>query len=70
MSAKIEILTVWILSIIGFLAKHDFLFFISITVQIMIGIKNLPGACKVILIILYNIKRKLHKKLIDIQKNK
>jgi hypothetical protein len=48
MSAKIEILTVWILSIIGFLAKHDFLFLISITVQIMIGIKNLPGACKVI----------------------
>jgi hypothetical protein len=48
MSAKIEILAVWVLSIIGFLSKHDALFLISITVQIMIGIKNLPGACKVI----------------------
>jgi hypothetical protein len=70
MSAKIEFLTVWILSIIGFLAKHDVLFFVSISVQLIIGIKNLPGACKVMLIILYNLKRKLHKKLLDIQKNK
>ena len=48
MNVKIEIATIWTLSIISFLSKHDFLFFVTITVQILIGIKNLPGACKVI----------------------
>jgi len=46
MNAKIEIVTIWIMSIIGFLAKHDLLFFVSISVQIIIGIRNIPGACK------------------------
>jgi hypothetical protein len=46
MSAKIEIVTIWIMSIIGLLAKHDLLFFVSISVQIIIGIRNFPGACQ------------------------
>lgn len=48
MSAKIELFVVWVLSIVGYLAKHDTLFFVSISVQLIIGIKNLPGAIKVI----------------------
>jgi hypothetical protein len=48
MSAKIEFLTVWILSIVGFLSKHDLLFFISISAQIIIAVRNLPGAIKVV----------------------
>ena len=46
MNAKIEIVTIWIMSVIGFLAKHDLLFFVSISVQIIIGIRNFPGACQ------------------------
>ena len=61
MTAKFEIAAIWILGIIGYLSKHDFLFFVSISVQVIIGLKNLPGACKVMLIILYNLKDKLNK---------
>lgn len=48
MNTKFEIAAVWILGIVGYLSKHDFLFLVTVTVQIMIGIRNLPGACKVI----------------------
>ena len=48
MTAKFEIAAIWILGIVGYLSKHDFLFFVSISVQVIIGLKNLPGACKVI----------------------
>ena len=62
MSVKFELFVVWVLSIVGYLAKHDVLFFVSITVQIVIGIKNLPGAAAVILKYLYRIKDKLNQK--------
>jgi hypothetical protein len=48
MTAKFEIAAIWILGIVGYLSKHDFLFFVTITVQIIIGVKNTPGAWKVI----------------------
>ena len=46
MSAKIEYAFLTIMSIIGFLAKHDLLFIVSLVAQIIFAIKNLPGACK------------------------
>lgn len=44
MSAKIEYAFLTIMSIIGFLAKHDLLFIVSLGAQIIFAIKNLPGA--------------------------
>jgi len=46
MSAKIEYFFLTIMSIVGFLSKHDTLFIISVIAQILFIIKNLPGACK------------------------
>lgn len=46
--AKIEYATIVLFSIIGFLSKHDFLFMLSVSAQIIFALKNLPGACKVI----------------------
>jgi len=46
MSAKIEYLFLTVMSIVGFLSKHDTLFIISVIAQILFIIKNLPGACK------------------------
>jgi hypothetical protein len=39
-----------IMSIIGFLSKHDLLFSISLIAQVLFAIKNLPGA-------FYNLKQ-------------
>lgn len=60
MNAKIEIVTIWIMSIIGFLAKHDLLFFVSISVQIIIGIRNFPGACQNI----KNLKNRIYARMV------
>ncbi len=46
MSAKIEYFFLTVMSIVGFLSKHDTLFIISIIAQILFIIKNLPGAYK------------------------
>ena len=46
MNAKFEYAVLTIMSIIGFLSKHDVLFIISIIAQILFAIKNLPGAYK------------------------
>jgi hypothetical protein len=46
MSAKIEYFFLTVMSIVGFLSKHDTLFIISVIAQILFIIKNLPGACK------------------------
>ena len=45
MSVKFEYALLTIMSIIGFLSKHDVLFTISVIAQIIFAIKNLPGAC-------------------------
>jgi len=50
MSAKFEYALLTIMSIIGFLSKHDLLFSISLIAQVLFAIKNLPGAC-------YNLKQ-------------
>jgi hypothetical protein len=50
MSVKFEYALLTIMSIIGFLSKHDVLFAISVIAQIIFAIKNLPGAC-------YNLKQ-------------
>jgi hypothetical protein len=50
MSAKFEYAVLTIMSIIGFLSKHDLLFSISLIAQVLFAIKNLPGAC-------YNLKQ-------------
>jgi hypothetical protein len=50
MSVKFEYALLTIMSIIGFLSKHDVLFTISVIAQIIFAIKNLPGAC-------YNLKQ-------------
>jgi hypothetical protein len=50
MSVKFEYAVLTIMSIIGFLSKHDFLFSISVIAQIIFAVKNLPGA-------VYNIKQ-------------
>jgi hypothetical protein len=68
--AKIELGVVWIFSLMTIVTKSDIMFWGSVIASVTVTLRNLAGACKVILIILYNIKRKLHKKLIDIQKNK
>jgi len=68
--AKIELGIVWLLSLMTIVTQSDIMFVGSVIASITVTFRNLPGACKVILIILYNIKRKLHKKLLDIQKNK
>ena len=44
MSAKFEYALLTIMSIIGFLSKHDLLFSISLIAQVLFAIKNLPGA--------------------------
>jgi hypothetical protein len=44
MSVKFEYALLTIMSIIGFLSKHDVLFTISVIAQIIFAIKNLPGA--------------------------
>jgi hypothetical protein len=46
MSAKIEYFFLTVMSIVGFLSKHDTLFIISVIAQILFIIKNLPGAYK------------------------
>ena len=46
MSAKIEYFFLTVMSVVGFLSKHDTLFIISIIAQILFIIKNLPGAYK------------------------
>ena len=63
MSAKFEYALLTIMSIIGFLSKHDLLFSISLIAQVIFAIKNLPGAASVMLRILYRLKDKLNKKL-------
>jgi hypothetical protein len=68
--AKIELGIVWAFSLLTIVTQSDIMFYGSVIASVTITLRNLPGACKVILIILYNLKRKLHKKLIDIQKNK
>jgi hypothetical protein len=50
MSVKFEYAVLTIMSIIGFLSKHDLLFSISLIAQLIFAIKNLPGAC-------YNLKQ-------------
>ena len=45
MSAKFEYAVLTIMSVVGFLSKHDVLFSISLIAQIIFAIKNLPGAC-------------------------
>jgi hypothetical protein len=50
MSAKFEYAVLTIMSIIGFLSKHDLLFSISLIAQVLFAIKNLPGA-------FYNLKQ-------------
>jgi hypothetical protein len=50
MSAKFEYALLTIMSIIGFLSKHDLLFSISLIAQVLFAIKNLPGA-------FYNLKQ-------------
>jgi hypothetical protein len=44
MSVKFEYALLTIMSIIGFLSKHDVLFTISLIAQVIFAIKNLPGA--------------------------
>jgi hypothetical protein len=68
--AKIELGIVWALNLMTIVTQSDIMFYGSVIASVTVTLRNFPGACKVILIILYNIKRKLHKKLIDIQKNK
>ena len=46
MSAKIEYFFLTVMSVVGFLSKHDTLFIMSIIAQILFIIKNLPGAYK------------------------
>lgn len=46
MNAKFEYAVLTIMSIVGFLSKHDLLFNISLIAQIIFVIKNLPGAIK------------------------
>lgn len=46
MSTKIEYCFLTVMSIVGFLAKHDILFMLSMFAQVIFTIKNLPGACK------------------------
>ena len=50
MNPKFEYAVLTIMSVIGFLSKHDVLFSISLIAQIIFAIKNLPGAC-------YNLKQ-------------
>ena len=46
MSTKIEYCFLTVMSIVGFLAKHDILFMLSVFAQAIFAIKNLPGACR------------------------
>jgi hypothetical protein len=50
MNPKFEYAVLTIMSVVGFLSKHDVLFSISLIAQIIFAIKNLPGAC-------YNLKQ-------------
>jgi len=45
MNPKFEYAVLTIMSVVGFLSKHDVLFSISLIAQIIFAIKNLPGAC-------------------------
>ena len=46
MSAKIEVISIWMLSIIAFVTQNNVMFAITVIGNIIWIIRNLPGACK------------------------
>ena len=44
MSAKIELLTFWVLTFIAWFTKNDVIFTLTIIGQVLFILKNLPGA--------------------------
>ena len=48
MSAKIEVLSIWMLSIIAYVTQNNVMFALTVIGNIVWIVRNLPGACKVI----------------------
>jgi hypothetical protein len=46
--AKIELGFVWALSLMTIVTQSDIMFVASVSASVMVAIRNLPGACKVI----------------------
>lgn len=46
MSAKIEVISIWVLNIIAFITKSDVMFTLTVIGNIVWITKNLPGACQ------------------------
>jgi hypothetical protein len=46
MSAKIEVLSIWMLSIVAYVTQNNVMFMITVIGNIVWIARNLPGACK------------------------
>jgi len=46
MSAKIEVLSIWMLSIVAYVTQNNVIFMITVIGNIVWIARNLPGACK------------------------
>ena len=46
MSAKVEVISIWMLSIIAFVTQNDVVFTLTVIGNIVWIARNLPGACK------------------------
>jgi hypothetical protein len=46
--AKIELGIVWAFSLLTIVTQSDIMFVASLSASLMVAVRNLPGACKVI----------------------
>jgi hypothetical protein len=46
MSAKIEVISIWMLSIIAFITQNNVMFTLTVVGNIVWIVRNLPGACQ------------------------
>ena len=59
--AKIELGVIWLFSLLTLITQSDIMFVGSVIASVTITLRNLPGACRVMLNILYNLKERINK---------
>lgn len=59
--AKVELAAVWLFSLMTIITQSDIMFIGSVIASVTVTLRNLPGACRVMLNILYNLKERINK---------